>query len=321
MEIGKIPNSILRDLIKNDFYKEEIIVGPGIGKDVSIIDLRDDYMVISADPITGATKDIGSLAVNVSSNDLATVGATPVAVILTVLAPPGTTVLDLENIMEDAKEASRKLGISIAGGHTEITDAVTRVLISSVAIGKVSEFKLEKINIGDLIVVSKDLALEGTSIIAKESRECIEFLDSYELEEAKSLSDYLSVIDEGIIGREYGAKYMHDITEGGVLGAAWEASEANGVGVLIYDEKLPFRDVTLKIADYFKIDARKLISSGSMLFIFSPESYENAKIRFNEKNIKTTIIGEVVNSGVNIEDKEGIKPVDEPESDHLYQVL
>lgn len=321
MDIGKIPNSILRDLIENDFYRDEIIVGPGIGKDVSIIDLRDDYMVISADPITGATKDIGSLAVNVSSNDLATVGANPVAVILTVLAPPGTTAKDLENIMEDAKEASRKLGISIAGGHTEITDAVTRVLISSVAIGKVSEFKLEKINIGDLIVVSKDLALEGASIIAKESRECSEFLDSYELEEAKSLSDYLSVIEEGIIGREYGAKYMHDITEGGVLGAAWEASEANGVGVLIYDEKLPFRDVTLKIADYFKIDARKLISSGSMLFIFSPESYENAKIRFNEKNIKTTIIGQVVNSGVNIEDKEGVKPVDEPESDHLYQVL
>src|SRR5690554_5373726 len=98
MELGKLPNDVLEKIVISNIKnrRKEILVGAAIGKDSAIVDFGEEVCVISTDPITGATKDLGSLAIHISCNDVATSGAEPLGVLLTILAPPETTVEDIE---------------------------------------------------------------------------------------------------------------------------------------------------------------------------------------------------------------------------------
>src|SRR5690606_9176083 len=127
--------------------------------------------VLSTDPITGTTKDIGRLAIHISCNDVSTSGAEPIAVLMTILCPPGTSEKELEQIMKDASEAAAEVNVEIIGGHTEVTDSVNKVVVSTTVIGKQLKCKLqnyENIKVGDKVVITKYIGIEGTSIISKE---------------------------------------------------------------------------------------------------------------------------------------------------------
>lgn len=324
MKIGKIPNSILEELISNIKSRDEVIVGSCIGKDTAILDFKEKLLVLSTDPITGTSKDIGNLAINVAVNDLATEGAEPVAAMLTILAPPETTEEELSKIMEDAKLAAGKLNMAIVGGHTEITDAVNRIVVSTAVLGSIDgPFEKPEIKVNDLLVLTKTLAIEGTAILAKEKEiQLKNHLTTQEYNEALSYSDLTSVIDEGILGKKYGAKYMHDITEGGILGASWEAAKANDIGLVVFNDRLPISNVTKKVCDYFDVDPRKLISSGSLMMIISQENLLDLLPKLEEKNILTTVIGRVTDyEGVFLKENGKLQPLGEPKVDELYKVL
>lgn len=324
MEIGKVPNSLLEELISGIEKREEVLVGSKIGRDTSILDLKEKLLVVSTDPITGATKDIGSLAINVAVNDLATEGAQPVAALLTILLPAKTTEDYLRKLMDDAKEAAKKLDITLIGGHTEITDAVTRPVVSTTVFGTVPRpYEEKEILTNDLLVVTKSLGLEGSTILAKERKSQVEpHLSGEEYREALSYHDQTSVVQEGMILKSAGAKYMHDITEGGVLGAAWEAAMANDTGLVVFDDALPVTEATKKICKFFGIDYRRLISSGSMLAIISQEDFIKALAPLEEAGIKATIIGRVTDyEGVFLREDGKMVPLGEPKPDELYTAL
>ena len=273
MEIGKVPNEILQKVVFNNtgVDREDVLVGAGIGEDNAIMDFGDEVCVISTDPITGATKDIGRLAISISCNDVASSGAEPIGVLMTILAPPGTTEKDIELVMKESGEAARELNIEIIGGHTEVTDAVTRMVISTTVVGrqlKKNMIDSSKTKVGDKVLISKYAGIEGTSIIAKELKGYLEGrMDSKSIEMAQAMGDSISVIREGLICGEVGVRYMHDITEGGVLGAAWEGAVAVGMGMKIYKDLIPMKEVTKQISSILGIDPYRLISSGSMLIV------------------------------------------------------
>lgn len=325
MEIGKIPSSLLGKLIEGlDIDREEVLVGSGIGRDTAILDLDDSLLVLSTDPITGASQDIGSLAVHVSVNDLATVGAEPVALMLTLLAPPGTKEEEILDIMKDARQAAEKLRVQIVGGHSEITDGVNRIILSASVIGKLERpFEVKKIKSGDVVAVSKSLGIEGTSIIAKEKPdESRKILSDEEYAEALSYHDHTSVVKEGLLGKKFGAKYMHDITEGGVLGALWESAMANSIGILADLDEFPLTEVSRKICQGFDIDPYKLISSGSMLIIIDEKNYPLLKEELAKENIDLHQIGIVTeDNGAFIDDGGNILELDSPETDELYSIF
>lgn len=323
MKVGKVPNSVLEELLKDIIDRKEVVVGAHVGKDTAILDYREKLIVLSTDPITGATKDIGNLAINVAVNDLATEGAEPVAAMLTILAPEGTTEEELFQIMKDAKNTANKINLSIIGGHTEITDAVNRIIINTAVLGAIDRpYKKEKIEVNDLLVITKDLGIEGTSILLKEKPELKNILTKEEIALGEKYSEMTSVIKEGILGKESGAKYMHDITEGGILGACWEASKANDIGLVVFNDRLPISSVTKKISEKLKIDPRKLISSGSMLMIISQDDYLNLIPKLDEENIKSTVIGRVTETdGAFLREGNDMSFISEPKSDHLYKGL
>lgn len=327
MEIGKLPNEVLEEIVFNNIKnkRKEVLVGSGIGEDNAIIDFGEKICVMSTDPITGASKDVGKLAIHISCNDVASGGAEPIGALLTILAPPRASKEDIKRIMKEANEAARELNIEIMGGHTEITDAVNRVVISTTVVGWQKREKMidtSKVAVGDKVLMTKYAAIEGTSILAKEREEFLQGkIGQEELEEAKNMDKLISVVREGILLGEIGVTYMHDITEGGVLGAIWEGAMAIGKGIKVSKDLIPIKDVSIKIASLLNINPYKLISSGAMLVVAKENKVLEIQEKLGEKNIKVSVIGEVIEDGIFIEEDGKLKEIPSPESDELYKAL
>lgn len=327
MEIGKLKTDLLEKYIFNKLVsnREEVIMGGGTGLDNAVMDFGGDLIVASTDPITGASKNLGSLAINISVNDVSCQCADPVGILMTLLIPPSANLDDLKEIVDDATRTAAELNVDIVGGHTEVTDAVNKIVISTTVIGRVNKKRrpdLKTVKAGDVLAVSKYLGIEGTNIIAHEKDEIKSFLSVEEYELAISLSRDLSVLKESKLAGKYGVKHMHDITEGGLFGAVWETSKALGQGIRIFADALPLLDVTKKICDFYKINPMKLISSGSMLMVFDGEKFNNFKEEAEASGIKVTKVGVVNNEDqavVKYEDREII--LQDPDPDELYKVV
>lgn len=327
LEIGKLKTELLEKYIFNNLSsnREEVIIKSGTGLDNAVMDFGGDLIVASTDPITGASKNIGSLAINVSVNDVSCQGADPVGVLMTVLIPPSATLEDLKEIVEDANKTAKKLNVDIIGGHTEITDAVNKILISTTVLGRVNRKVMPDpkcIKAGDVVAVSKYLGIEGTSIIAHDKDDVSEILSEEELKFAKSLADDISVLKEARMATKYGVKHMHDITEGGLYGALWETGVAVGHGLRAYYDEIPLLDETKKIAEFYGLNPMRLISSGSMLMIFDKDKFIDFKDEADKRGIKITKIGEVIDgkeAEVIVGDE--VISLSEPGSDELYKVV
>ena len=224
--------------------------------------------------------------------------------------------------MREIKDAASILDCDIIGGHTEITDAVNRMVLSVTALGRVKRDKIVTTNgarPGDSIILTKYAATEGTAILAYlfEEELKIEFGQDF-VETSKNLLKTISVVKEGLLANCYGVTSMHDVTEGGVLGAAWEIAMASGYGIVLDERKIPILEETRRICTFLSIDPLKLISSGCML-ITTPNGEEILKI-LHKNNIKASIIGEIIFEKKCIlkKDEKDVN-ISAPESDELYK--
>ena len=174
MKIGKLPEQVLvRSVLKEIRHRRpEVLMGPAVGQDCAVIQLgEDEVFVMSTDPITGTVKDIVSHSIHITANDLAASGAEPVGVMLTVLLPENVREIALRTMMQDVERTCKELNMEVLGGHTEITSVVSQPVITVTGVGKVKKDQVLLTNhmkSGHDIVVTKWIALEGTTIIAKE---------------------------------------------------------------------------------------------------------------------------------------------------------
>jgi len=325
MKVGKLDWNELKQLIENNrsVNREDVRVKSGIGEDCSVISFGSLECVLSTDPITGADKNIGRLAVHINCNDIAASGAEPVGLLVTILAPESATLEEISQIMKEIDEETKKLNVEILGGHTEVTKAVNKIVVSCTAIGKIRALKAVTTagaKIGDDIIVTKSLCLEGSSILANDySEKASQVLTPEELLEAIQYIDKLSVVQEGIAAGKIGANSMHDITEGGVLGALWETAKASNTGFIVYEEKMPISDITRKLCTHFKIDPLKFISSGSMLI--TAENGQEFVHLLNRCGIKASIIGKITEGkGILVNNNKIQNEVKPPERDELFLI-
>ena len=174
MKVGKVPENVLKRSVFKQIHtmRPEVVLGAGVGEDCAAVQLsEDETLVMSTDPITGTAKDIGTLAIQITVNDLASAGAEPVGVLLTVLLPTSVCEQDLCLMMKQVEEACAKANVQVMGGHTEVTRVVNQPVISVCGVGKVKKGHLISTagaRPGMDILVSKWIGIEGTSIIAKE---------------------------------------------------------------------------------------------------------------------------------------------------------
>jgi Hydrogenase maturation factor len=334
MEIGKVPHDVLNQIVfqKLKQFDRKVKVAPGIGEDCAVLETGENLLVLSCDPITGTAKEIGRLAVYVSCNDIASCGVRPLGLLVTILLPPNSTEEDLDKVMQEIAETATALNVSIIGGHTEVTDAVSRIVINTTAIGIAEKRDVicsAGAVLGDKIIMTKTAAPEGTAIIAYEKEDELTKVFGIDfVKNAQSMMSQISVIDEGITAGELGADIvhaMHDITEGGLYGALWELAEASKTGVLVYEENIPITEETKKICGYYKLNPFRLIASGNMI-LTTPEP-ETVLKKMAEKNIPAAVIGEIVENPMKRliyknekQETENMSILRAPKSDELYKL-
>ena len=327
LKVGKIPENVLKRSVFRQIHtkRPEVLLGAGVGEDCAALKLEPgEIFVLSTDPITGTAQDIGNLAIHITMNDLASAGAEPVGVMLTILLPEGSQEAELKEMMRQIEEACEKAQVQIMGGHTEVTIAVNTPIVSVCGVGKAREGHLISTagaRPGDDIVITKWIGLEGTSILAKEKES--ELKSRYPgdmVETAKHFDAYLSVLSEAAVAAKSGVSAMHDVTEGGIFGALWEMAESSGVGLEIDLKKIPVKQETIEVCEFFGINPYELISSGSMLMA-SPDG--NHLVRELQKaGIHAVVVGKATegNDRVlrNAEERRFLEP---PKADELYKVV
>ncbi|MCL2177556.1 MAG: AIR synthase-related protein [Firmicutes bacterium] len=317
--------------IINGYDDDSVYLKSGIGEDAGIIDTSkikgfNGLMLVTADPITAATTKAGQIAIMINANDIAVSGGVPLYATLTVLMPKGATFDSVKEIMTDAKRSADNLGIRIIGGHTEFTDAVTRPVISCSMIGKQDSYPLKTstAKAGEYIFVTDYIALEGTCIIANDYADrlvvagksangsagsklggsvnnnaggsCNTFTKK-EIEQAASLIDKICILDncKTIIGlikkNEIALTTLHDITEGGVVGAIAELCASSGVGAKVNLDEMPLLAITKRICEHLNLNPYKLISSGALLF--TAKDKDSIISKLTKHGIKVAVVGQI----------------------------
>jgi hydrogenase maturation factor/phosphoglycolate phosphatase-like HAD superfamily hydrolase len=317
---GKLPNELLtRYLAELDFQDASVLIPPDVGQDIAAVNVRDEeVLVLKSDPITFADDAMGRYAVMINANDIATAGAIPRWFLTTLLFPPGTSASQVRNVMAELGRVCQQWKISLCGGHTEITDAVRRPVVVGMMAGTVMRRDLiEKKNMsrGDVILLTKQVAVEGMSIIAREFGALLRSngIADQEIEAAKHLLGQIGVLPEARIASEGRlATAMHDVTEGGVATALEELSLAGGCRIAVDKDKIPIPESTRKICNAVGIDPLGLIGSGSLLICCRQENAERLCRRIREQDIAVSPIGRVLAAGSGIEAFEHGKPTTWP---------
>jgi hydrogenase expression/formation protein HypE len=301
---GKLPAELLAALLARAPHADpRVVVGPGIGQDAAVIDMDDHYLVAKTDPITFAIDDIGWYAVNVNANDIACMGARPQWFMATALLPEGRADAAMaESIFAQITEACAALNVTLVGGHTEITYDLHRPLVIGAMLGEVAKDKLvtsRGARVGDAILLTKAIPLEGTALIAREKENDLRgrgFSDAFIARAKKLLREPgISIVREALIAAEAGlATAMHDPTEGGLATGLWELAQAASVGLVIDEEKIPFDAQGVQLCAAYGLDPLGAIASGALLLTTPSERAAQLIDRIERAGVPCAAIGRVV---------------------------
>ena len=324
MRLGKVSDSRLtRSVMKQITFKnEEIKKGAGIGEDCAFFSCKDaDLLSCVAEAAVAEVADMGRLFTS-CANNLYTCNATPVAALMTVILPPETEEPFLKEMMKEANRVAREKGLAISGGHTTVSPYVTKPMVSVTALGKreASKKKPEKIKPGMDLVVTKWIALEGTSILAKKYEEKLKKrYPSHLVETAINFDTYLSVEQEAKIAWDKGAVKMHDVSEGGIFAALWEMAEGAAIGVSLDLRKLPIRQETVEVCEELEKNPYELLGTGSLL-IATPDG-DSLVEALMEAEIPAVVVGKFTEGKEKLIFNEDEKRyMDRPAIDQIYEV-
>lgn len=269
--LGKIDRGLLERIVlrRLGYRRRDVIIPPRFGEDASVVKSRQRILVAAMDPITGSGTRVGWLSVHVNANDVAVMGAEPKWFSAAILLPENR-LEELDPIMREIDRACRELKIALITGHTEIAPGVEKPIIVGHMIGElVSREPISSSGArpGDLLVMSKTAGVEGTAILASDFRqELIGKVPEEVLRRAERFYERISILEEALrLARRNLPTAMHDPTEGGIIGGAYELAEASGCSFTIYERKVPVAEETRRICEVLECDPLKLISSGALL--------------------------------------------------------
>ena len=317
---GKLPNDLLAGFLGSLAGDDpSLLVPPRVGEDVAAVDLAGaELLVAHGDPITLGGGTVGRAAVLVNANDIAAAGADPRWLLATVLLPAGTTPSQALALLEGLAQAAAEAGVTLAGGHTEVTDAVTRPIVSLTAFGTVRRAELRdkrSARTGDRILLTKELAMEGAALLAEELGERLRALgmNAHELGAARALQAQASIVPEATLARGFaGVRAMHDVTEGGLATALRELAAATGRGVLVHREHVPVSPETERVCALLGADPLGLIASGSLLICCAPAEAAALADELAAAGIRVTDIGELTEEGAGVVALERDRPAPWP---------
>ena len=269
LSLGKIPISVLNRTVlrMRGAPTDRILMGPEAGVDFGVVKVDGQYMIVSSDPITGVSTNIGWYAVNVSANDVATSGNRPQYMESVIMMPKDATEGEIAAVAGQIHRSARKVGLSIVGGHTELTPGLERpIVVATVFSFARSYVSSAGAQDGDALLMTKTAGLEGTAVLIREAERLGIHLDPSLRGAALRFEAQLSVVPEAVRAFRIGVVHgMHDCTEGGVLGAVYEMSVASKTGFELRRAAVPLDPATKRLAKMASLDPIKLIGSGSLI--------------------------------------------------------
>ena len=304
LKAGKLPANILDALLselKSNRSDPRLLVGPRTGEDAAHIAFGERTLLAKTDPITFTTDQIGWYAINVNANDIAVAGGQPKWFLATLLMPTGSTVQDVETIFQQLDQAAGEIGVTLAGGHTEITHAVSQPVICGFMLGEApasGTVSSSGAKPGDAVILTKGIAIEGTAILADQFSERL-LASGITESQVQAASDLLhdpgiSVLkDAQAAVAAGGVTAMHDPTEGGLATAIHELSFASNVDVEIEEEKVDILPLCSAICQELDVDPWGLISSGALLATVTQGAEEATLESIRSAGIQANIIGRV----------------------------
>jgi hydrogenase expression/formation protein HypE len=329
--LGKLPVEHLARLLSRYAPSDpRVVLGPGVGRDAAVISFGDHYLVAKTDPITFASDEIGWYAVHVNANDIACTGATVRWFLATLLLPEGQADRALvDRIFGQIAAACGELGVALTGGHTEITYGIDRPIVIGCMLGEVAPQQLvrpEMARPGDVLLVTKGIAVEGTAIIAREKGGELTGLDEPLLERCRDFlyNPGISVVQDAAVATEAGRVHaMHDPTEGGLATGLWELAEAAEVGLEIDEAAIPILPETRTVCVPLGLDPLGLIASGTLLMAVAPEDAAAVITALEGSGIAATQIGHVAERGrgVVLRSEAGERPLPHFERDEIARLF
>ncbi len=306
MKTGKLDIDILKGLLeKHTIVDPQVLIGPKIGEDAAVIDLgkgTDHYWVVTADPITFTTEEIGYYGVVVNVNDIATRGGIPKWFLATLLFPEkGSNVGVIEKVFSQIHNACERFHISFIGGHTEITPGIEKMILSGHMIGEVKKDRLVATSgarAGDLLLLIKGVCIEGTSIIAweKEKDLLARGIDPSLIQRAKAFifDPGIDVLRAAQIACQAASVHsMHDPTEGGLINGVVEIAMASEKEIEVNLKKIPIYDESRILCREYHLEPLGVIASGALLLTVSPSDVPPLQKAFAEASIPLQVIGKV----------------------------
>jgi hydrogenase maturation factor len=269
---GKLPPPLLDRLLRwRGAPDPHVLVGPRCGVDAAVVAVGRHRVVLKSDPVTFTATRIGWYAVQVNANDVAVMGGRPRWFQPTILVPPGTRSSVVMSIAREIAVACRALGVAVTGGHTEVTDAVTRPVVTGDMQGLLVAPRVITsggARPGDLVLLTKAAAIEGTAILCHEGRRALaRALPAAVIRAGRRLREHpgISVVKEAGIAARHGVSAMHDPTEGGIRAALHEVAFASRVRLDVDLDRIPVLPPTVAICRHYGIDPLGLIGSGALL--------------------------------------------------------
>jgi hydrogenase expression/formation protein HypE len=329
LPLGKLPPELLAHLISVSHISDpRVLLGPGIGFDCAVIDMGPSLLVLKSDPITFASEEIGWYAVQINANDIATTGAEPRWFLITVLLPENATTSQLvDKLNAQVNSACLELGISVVGGHTEITHGLDRPILVGTMIGEVARDKLvtpRGAQPGDRVLLTKGVPIEATSILAREFPERL--FSHFSEDEVRQAADFLhqpgiSVVQDARIATRSGCvTAMHDPTEGGLASALWELAEASHTTITIDVEAIYLPPLSKRICQFFDLNPLNTIASGALLLTAPPKDAEIITHNLEEEGIICKEIGCIEEGDPLVRQKGETEPFQRPLRDDITKV-
>lgn len=333
LPVGKLRPALLGNLLGRHPPKDpRVVVGPRLGEDAAVIDMGDRYLVATSDPVTFATDELAWYALQVNANDIAVRGARPRWFLATLLLPEGRTDdAAVTTLFGELGAACDELDVALVGGHTEVTYALERPIAVGTMLGEVAKDKLVTTGgarVGDAIVLTKGVPLEGAAIIAREKGAELSArgVPASVLARARKLlrEPGLSVLPEAEIACELATVHaMHDPTEGGVATALRELADAAGVGLRIDRSRIPVIAEGAALCRCFGLDPLGTIASGALLMTLAPADAGIVIHALAREGIDSHFIGQVVprEQGLLLVDGARQEPLPTFEQDEITKIF
>lgn len=330
---GKVPGDLLKRLLGSYRTPDDpqVLVGASYGFDAAAIDTHQSPLIVKSDPITFASMDATSYLVAINANDIACLGGLPRWMTIVALLPTGTTSeATVEDLFACLSSACTRHGVSLIGGHTEITLGIDRPILVGTMIGVAGPHGLLKpggARAGDDLFLTESAGLEGTALLAHEHGQRLIQMLGFETVTAAQLLLRSPGLSVSAPARAFlatgGVTALHDPTEGGVATAIWEMAEASSLGIEVDESSVPIRDETREICRVYDINPLGLIASGALLAAADPAHRDAILEAGRAINVPVSHIGSFqhLDSGRTLRTRNGVEPLPRFDADEIAKAF